>query len=694
MALSVAIALPLIGLVLWSGLRLIRLDRIRVENSTAQVTQVVAAHIERVLQSTRSVVDRVAQREGRKAGSHECDPLLMQLPGVDDAVQNAATLDTLGHFTCSAIPLPPSVPPEADREWFVRARRADSISVGGMQRSRVSGEWIAVVSGPITGPDERRRGYVGIALNLQLLTRIIQAVNLPAGSTITIFDDRGRVVARAPDEKAWIGQRPLDSRLADSVLHGSSRHFRAPGLDGQARHYARAPIPFSGWQAVVGLPVGVVFGPGRDALLGSAMVSLAILVLALALARYVALRTLEPVRAIADATERVATGRLDVTVPEVGPTEFAAVARRFNGMARSLRVTEAGLRESEARYRRFIDTSAEGILTVDATGRVELVNRRFMEMLGQPLHTLVDAGLPALIAPEARPDFVAALARSTTGGRQVVEYRLPRPDGTSIWARFAISAVFDTRGEFTCHFVVASDLSERRREEEELRRSRARLQELAAGLEDAREAERTRVAREIHDELGQSLVGLTMDVAWIASRLPDDALELRERSAEMRALLDATADSVRRIAAELRPGVLDDLGLEAAVSWQAEEITRRAGLPVSLAVGPLPAVDPALATALFRILQEALTNVVRHAKAGRVWVRLAAGNGMILLEVEDDGVGLSAAASDGRRRFGLLGMEERVRTWAGTLELESTPGAGTVVRVRVPVPDPNEGRSE
>ena len=111
MALSLAVALPLIGLVLWSGLRVIRLDRIRVENSSAQVVQVVAAHIERVLQSTRSVAERVARREGGKPGVPGCDPVLMQLPGVDDAVQNAATLDTLGRFTCSAIPLPPSVPP-------------------------------------------------------------------------------------------------------------------------------------------------------------------------------------------------------------------------------------------------------------------------------------------------------------------------------------------------------------------------------------------------------------------------------------------------------------------------------------------------------------------------------------------------------------------------------------------------------
>jgi signal transduction histidine kinase len=241
--------------------------------------------------------------------------------------------------------------------------------------------------------------------------------------------------------------------------------------------------------------------------------------------------------------------------------------------------------------------------------------------------------------------------------------------------------------------VVASDLSERRREEEELRRSRARLQELASGLEEAREAERTRVAREIHDELGQSLVGLTMDVAWIASRLPDDAPELRERSAAMRALLDATADSVRRIAAELRPGVLDDLGLEAAVRWQAGEVTRRSGLPVSVTIDPLPELDPALATALFRVLQEALTNVVRHASASRVEVRLAARGGMILLEVVDDGIGLPAAATDGRRRLGLLGMEERVRTWGGILELASRPGAGTVMRVELPVPGPNRGRS-
>jgi PAS domain S-box-containing protein len=219
-------------------------------------------------------------------------------------------------------------------------------------------------------------------------------------------------------------------------------------------------------------------------------------------------------------------------------------------------------------------------------------------------------------------------------------------------------------------------------------RARAQVRHLAARQEEAREAERARVSQELHDELGQGLTGLKLDLSWVRDRLSSADAEGRERVGETLRLLDATIDAVRRIAAELRPGVLDDLGLEAAMQWQAREFTKRSGIPVRLERGSdLPALAPARATALFRIFQEALTNVARHAQARQVTVRYGAESGFVRLEIADDGVGFDIAApsSGGRRTLGLLGIQERARSHGGAAVVESEPGRGTTVTCAVPV---------
>ena len=214
------------------------------------------------------------------------------------------------------------------------------------------------------------------------------------------------------------------------------------------------------------------------------------------------------------------------------------------------------------------------------------------------------------------------------------------------------------------------------------------LRALAARLQSVREEERTRIAREIHDELGQALTAIKIDFAALIRELPEDAGPQIQRSRSILKLLDEAIQSVRKIATELRPGILDDLGLVAAVEWAAEDFQARTGTKCEVS---LPGVDIALdqerATALFRILQEALTNVARHANATRVDVRLAQENGDLILQVHDNGQGIGKERLSTGSTLGILGMRERALLLGGDFTISGARGKGTTVRVRIPLPN-------
>jgi len=225
----------------------------------------------------------------------------------------------------------------------------------------------------------------------------------------------------------------------------------------------------------------------------------------------------------------------------------------------------------------------------------------------------------------------------------------------------------------------------------ELKRSHQQLRELAAHVQTAREQERAEVAREIHDELGQVLTGLEMDLAWLHTRLSesDNAASrqvLLDKISTMSSLVDATVESVQRIAAELRPGVLDDFGLLAAIEWQAQEFQKRTGIACNLVLA-IEHIQPddAVSTTLFRIVQEALTNVARHAEATVVAISLKQEQNKLSLKVKDNGKGITQDAMSGSASLGILGMRERTRMLGGELTITGLPEKGTTVEVSIPL---------
>ncbi len=211
------------------------------------------------------------------------------------------------------------------------------------------------------------------------------------------------------------------------------------------------------------------------------------------------------------------------------------------------------------------------------------------------------------------------------------------------------------------------------------------LRALSARIEAVRERDRTAIAREIHDELGQALTALKMDVAWVQRRLPSAEPLISNKLVEITRAADEIIGSVRRISSELRPGILDDLGLVAAIEWQADEFSQRSGIPCDLtcSIGEIQ-LERELATGVFRVFQEALTNVVRHANATRTHVRLYLRLGNIVLEVADDGIGVPALTP--QSSLGLLGMRERARRLDGTCDVRAGEnGKGTMVALTVPL---------
>jgi signal transduction histidine kinase len=242
------------------------------------------------------------------------------------------------------------------------------------------------------------------------------------------------------------------------------------------------------------------------------------------------------------------------------------------------------------------------------------------------------------------------------------------------------------------HSLVEEELSRYRNELEErvskrtveLTTLREQLRNLGNHLQNIREEEKTRIAREVHDELGQSLTALKMDLVCLKDELPQNQSELQERVESMSGLIDSTITSVQRISSELRPQILDVMGLCEAISWQAKEYEKRTNLQFDLQCEHIP-LNKELTTDLFRIFQETLTNVVRHAEAKRVHVSFHQEGGRLTMEIEDNGKGLSPEKANDPQSLGLIGIRERALYLGGDVKFLSEPGKGTKVAVNIPL---------
>nr|WP_255429255.1 PAS domain-containing sensor histidine kinase [Ramlibacter albus] len=359
-------------------------------------------------------------------------------------------------------------------------------------------------------------------------------------------------------------------------------------------------------------------------------------------------------------------------------------------MQRKARLAQA-LRETRDRYHRTVDSVLDAIVAVDESQNIILFNpaaeRMFglmaAEAIGTPLERLLPARARGRHAGHIR-DFVRSGSPSR-GMAPQVETTALRSDGTEFPVESTIShTIVDGKPQVT---AVLRDVTERNRAERELREMNRQLRALSTSLQNVREEERTRIASELHDELGQQLTGLKLGLSWLGGRVKGGKHATAEEVDTMRRQLDTAITSVRRIATELRPRVLDDRTLDEAFAFQATEFAQRSGLVVEIDTPAASRVaSDAMATALYRIVQESLTNVVRHARAKRVDVHLTLEDSDLVLRVRDDGTGLPHEQGQATG-IGLVSMRERAMSLGGSLVIDSGPGRGTTVEVRLPLHD-------
>ncbi len=369
---------------------------------------------------------------------------------------------------------------------------------------------------------------------------------------------------------------------------------------------------------------------------------------------------------------------------------IAAVVGIVRDVSERRRVQET-LALREAYLRSMLDNLPYLAWLKNTEGKFQVVNEPFAKAAGKA-HPSELLGLDdfAIWPQELAAAYVADDQEVIRTRQQKLVEEQISDRGVLRWVETFKSPVFDAAGKVIGTTGLGHDITQRRQLQEEQRRSREQLRALAAHVESVREQERVRIAREIHDELGQSLTCMGMDLAFLDRQIDPENKDAAARVAALVELVKDTIRCVRRISSELRPSILDDLGLGAAIEWLAHDFESRTQIPCTVDVPEDLSLPFDLATPLFRVCQEALTNVTRHASATSVSIRLACSSEHISLSIKDNGRGITEEEIKRYGSLGLLGMKERIAILGGTLDVEGKPGMGTSLAIQIPLsPNPS-----
>ncbi len=401
--------------------------------------------------------------------------------------------------------------------------------------------------------------------------------------------------------------------------------------------------------------------------------------------------------AIETAANRDHSFQYRLITPERGPVWVQDITSiiRTNGVPTGLRgfimdITERKDAENELqRQRRFYLTLAEGvggiIWEIDfATQSFTYMSPQLINFLGiEPSAWLgpIEKWLAAIHPDDRQQTFEFCMGEVLAGRDFAWEYRVITPARGTVWLR-AIGSVIKKNGQPVTVRGVTVDITAQRTEQRALQASNRQLRKFSLHLERVREEERLQISRHLHDDLGQSLTALNFDLAWLKKRTTDLAMQTRLN--DMTAQIRQATQSVQRVCTELRPSLLDDLGLAAALEWHLSEFSRRTGIKVTATINSIAGTDGPRAAHLFRIVQEALTNIIRHAAATEVIIFCGVKADHCCLEIADNGCGISPRAGRKKNAFGLLGIRERAALLGGIARISRRRAGGTLVKVSVP----------
>jgi PAS domain S-box-containing protein len=349
------------------------------------------------------------------------------------------------------------------------------------------------------------------------------------------------------------------------------------------------------------------------------------------------------------------------------------------------KMAEAALRESETRFRSIFENSLIGISTASPEGRLLQANPAYARMYGYENPEKMSAevnNVGKLYAnPADREEVLRILKRD--GFMEAKEVEVIRRDGSRFFVLASASEIRDIKGNLLYNQATHIDLTERRKMEEELRSSKELLEKLNHRLNEIRENERAVISREIHDEVGQSMTALKLDLNRMYKYVNSDADAVKQLHSMVNLVSDTIKD-VQRISSDLRPGILDDLGLAAAIEWYSEEFEKRTGIRCRISLDDSIQGDSQKDLVFFRVLQEALTNVIRHSDASSVSIKLYKSESGITMSIHDNGKGMLPEIAESVKSLGLIGMRERVKQLGGKVDISSRKGYGTKLNILIP----------
>lgn len=394
----------------------------------------------------------------------------------------------------------------------------------------------------------------------------------------------------------------------------------------------------------------------------------------------------KPLNRLTKGVRTIGMGGTVEELPVETEDEIGKLAKAFNYMTESLKTRQRTLRESQQRYRSVFENTGTATMIIEEDMTISMVNTEWEKLSGYSKKEVEGKKKWTEFVYNEDLKRMEEYHRKMSGkGAQTLdeyEFRFFDRDGNVKDILGKTGVIPRTKGRV----VSWLDITKRKQAEAELKRSQQELRNLTAHLQSVREEERRSLARDIHDDLGQALTALKMDLSLLSKKFPKHQKSLLDRTQAISKLMDTSIETVKRISTELRPGVLDDLGLTAAIEWQAEEFEHRTGITCKVTSDPRDIIlDRDRSTAIFRIFQESLTNVARHAQATRVTASLKEKAGTLELKVRDNGRGITKEQISDPKSFGIMGMRERVYAWEGQVTVKGAPGQGTTVAVRIPI---------
>lgn len=647
------------------------------------------------------ILFRMSERPAiRRLSAAACDAEMDLLGEFHNAFLAVTLWDRSGRIVCTSIATKAGVPvPRPHRASFEAGLAVDGLYVSDVFLGQITGLPLVALTYPVKDEAGAVVGLLSIPVRMGYFDRLLLELGHRAGSSAAIVDRAGTYVSRVADAKRWRGHPAANVPVVRAALGANEGLVTAKGPDDMERSYVFLRIPGFGWHVMFGISSTRLYEGFYRQLIGGGAIFLAVFAASLAFAFFLARRITMPFTELGAVVADVAAGDHSRRAKISGTNDFARTAADLNAMLDTLDAEAAERRLSEANLAAAQRITHLGSWELDL-GDVQDLNRNPLRWSDETFRIFgyepgaIEVSRTAFlnaVHPDDRDRIEHSLAEAIRDGTAYrVDHRILRPDGSVRVVRESSEIAHDEARGIRMMVGTVLDITEQKQAEELLVATRDRLQALSGRLLGAQEEERRRIARELHDQIGQELTSLKIQLDMLAHAAASP--EQRALIIETAAAAGETLQRVRRISMDLRPPQLDALGLTAALRAHIERQSSLGRTKLHFDAGDLPRRLPGeLEIACFRMVQEALTNVLRHADASNAWVELGAAGDTLRVEVRDDGRGFDAdhvllrgADSGGT---GLLGVRERVLLAGGMLDIRSRPGQGCTMTVTFPIPD-------